>query len=70
MRALHIQCPNALLQSQQTLVDLRSLNPPLPIITLCVLCSLRAGEVHKQQLAQWLATGVPHVDLTYSVRPR
>lgn len=47
--------PDAFLESQETLVDLRPLYSPLPVVTLGVLCPFTACQIHQQQLAHDLA---------------
>ena len=48
---LCVECSDAFLQSQKTLVDLRSFKSSDPIVTLGVFSSLTSSQVDKHELS-------------------
>ena len=67
---LHVETPDALLQREQTLVDLRALQSSLSVVALTIGCSLTARQVHQQQLPHQLARAFPDLDLADCMRTR
>lgn len=68
MRLRIVERPDALLKSQETLIDFGTFQSTLPIVTLSVLGSLGTGEIYDKKFAQTFAGLVTDLDLRDGVR--
>ena len=63
-----VDCADALLETQQTLVDFSAFHLSIFIIVLAVRCPFTASQINKEQLAALLNALFLNLNLAYSVR--
>jgi len=67
MRLFRVKRSNALLQCQQTLVDLGTFKTSLSVVTLGISSAFRSSQINEKPFSAQLALLISYLDLANSV---